>query len=357
MSFATFYALLLGKKIQLRQRLLMQEALNKTSLEGIVGVFRTLLIVAFAFEFIAAAIIALHLHFQYAYSPLKALWYGLFHAVSAFNNAGFDLFGNFSSLTSFTADYFLNSVITLLIIAGGLGFVVLNELLSYRKRRKLSLHSRLILMITAILILIPAILIFITEYHHALQDLSLGGKFLASFFQAVTPRTAGFNTLDMTSLYASTQFLIILLMFIGGSPGSTAGGIKTSTFTLMWLMVINQIRGRRTVSVFERQIDNDSVLRAFTIITLAGTYVAVVTLLMCFTQKADFMTVLFEVVSAMGTVGLSLGLTLKLNLIGKIFIILTMFIGRVGPLTLVLALAHRKQPPAITYPEDKIMLG
>jgi len=183
MSFATFYALLLGKKIQLRQRLLMQEALNKTSLEGIVGVFKTLLIVAFAFEFIAAAIIALHLHFQYAYSPIKALWYGLFHAVSAFNNAGFDLFGNFSSLTSFTADYFLNSVITLLIIAGGLGFVVLNELLSYRKNRKLSLHSRLILLVTAVLILIPAILIFITEYHHALQDLSLGGKFLASFFR------------------------------------------------------------------------------------------------------------------------------------------------------------------------------
>lgn len=357
MSFATFYALLFGKKIQLRQRLLMQEALNKTSLEGIVGVFKTLLIVTFAFEFIAAAMIALHLHIRYAYSPLKALWYGLFHAISAFNNAGFDLFGNFSSLTSFTTDYVLNLLIALLIIAGGLGFVVLNELLSYRKNRKLSLHSRLVLLITVILILFPALLIFITEYHHALQDLNMGGKLLASFFQAVTPRTAGFNSLDMTSVYASTQFLIILLMFVGGSPGSTAGGIKTSTLALMGLMVINQIKGRKTVSVFERQIDNDSVLRAFTITTLAGTYVAVVTLLMCLTQRADFMTVLFEVVSAMGTVGLSLGLTLKLNLIGKILIILTMFIGRVGPLTLMMALAHRKEPPAISYPEDKIMLG
>ncbi len=357
MSFATFYALLLGKKIMLRQRLIMQEALNKSSLEGIVNVFRILLIFSFAIEFLAGICLAIHLHFKYGYEPLKAFWFGIFHAVSAFNNAGFDLFGNYTSLTKFTSDPLFDFLIAFLIIIGGLGFVVIYELMDYRKNGRLSLHARIVIRMTMILVGFSTLIIFVTEYNHALQGFSLGTKISASFFQAVTPRTAGFNTLNMNSLLVSTQFLIILLMFIGGSPGSTAGGVKTSTLSVVWLMVVNQIKGRKTASILERQIDNQNVLRALTIIILALSFVIVVTFLMCLTQEAELMEILFEVVSAMGTVGLSLGLTLKLNLVGKLLIIITMFLGRVGPLTLVLALANRREQPEMQYPEDKIMLG
>jgi len=355
MSFTTFYALLFGKKIRLRQRLVMQQALNNSSVGGIVNLFRHLLIFTFTAEFIFA--IVLTLNWGSKLGLKKAIWFGFFHAISAFNNAGFDLFGNFSSLTHFTSDIITNISISTLFIFGGLGFVVIDELIAYRKTKSLSLHSRIVLVTTLILIILPAVIFFITEYNHALIGLSLTGKLTASFFQAVTPRTAGFNTLNLTSLFIANQFIIMILMFIGGSPGSTAGGIKTSTIAVVWTAIYSQIRGKTDAEIYYRRIANEDIFRALTIIALSLFFVIIMTLLVSFTQTGSFIKILFEVVSAFATVGLSLGLTTQLDVVGKILIIITMFAGRVGPLTLALAFAYRKKQPDIRYPQEKVMLG
>jgi len=355
MSFATFLALIFGWKIQLRQRLIMQQAMNQSSVGGIVRIFRYLLITSFVIEAIGAIILAIH------WTPLmgmkRALWFGVFHSIAAFNNAGFDLFGGFRSLTGFTSDVTVNLVISSLIILGGLGFMVLYELFHYRKSRTLTLHARVVLITTAILIAVGTAILFISEYHHALKDLPWGVKLMASYFQSVSPRTAGFNSIDLNSLFLSSQLLIILLMFIGGSPGSTAGGIKTSTFALLWIAIISQLRGKKDNEIFKRHIPNSDMFQAFTIAMLSGVTLITMTFLISLIHQADLVRVIFEVASALGTVGLSLGLTPDLIPLEQIIIITTMFLGRVGPLTLGFALAYRNKQPEIHYPKGKIMIG
>jgi trk system potassium uptake protein TrkH len=285
------------------------------------------------------------------------LWFGIFHSVSAFNNAGFDLFGNFRSLTGFTTDITVNLIITSLIIMGGLGFVVLYEIFYFREKGTLSLHTRVVLITTAILIIVGTIILLLSEYNHALKDLPLGGKLLASYFQSVSPRTAGFNSIDLNSLFLSSQLVIILLMFIGGSPGSTAGGIKTSTFALMWIAIISQLRGKKDNEIFQRQIPNSDMYQALTIVLLSVFTLITMTFLISLTHQADLVQIIFEVASALGTVGLSLGLTTQLMPCEQIIIIITMFLGRVGPLTLGFALAYKRKQPKIHYPIGKIMIG
>ncbi|WP_027365459.1 TrkH family potassium uptake protein [Desulfotruncus alcoholivorax] len=355
MAFATFFALLLGKRIHLKQRLVLQQALGKNSIEGIVNIFRYLLIFSFCIEL--AGTLILTLHWLPAMGFKKALWYGLFHSISAFNNAGFDLFGNFASLTAYTTDITVNLVISSLLIIGGIGFVVIYEIFNYKKIKRLSLHSRVVLITTAGLIIAGTLVIFASEYNHAFRHLPLGGKILASYFQAVTPRTAGFNTVDLNSLLLSTQLLIISLMFVGGSPGSTAGGIKTSTFAVLGLAIYSILKGKRDTEVFGRRIAHQEVARALAIALLGLFIIFMVTFLVALTHQADLIKILFEVTSALGTVGLSLGLTPELNQLGRILIMITMFFGRVGPLTIGYALAYRQKQPEMRYPEGKIMLG
>jgi trk system potassium uptake protein TrkH len=356
MSFATFFALLLGKRIQLRQRLVMQQALNKTSIEGIVKIFRYLLVFSFVTEGIAGLVLAAHWAPSLGFP--RALWFGIFHSVSAFNNAGFDLFGNFRSLTGYTSDFVTNLVISGLIIAGGLGFVVIYEIYHFKKQRKLSLHSRVVLITTFLLIITGTAVILAAEYNHALRGLTPAGKVMAAYFQAVTPRTAGFNTIDLNHLFLSTQLLIMLLMFVGGSPGSTAGGIKTSTFALLWLAIYSILRGKRDTEIFRRRIAHQEVFRALAIALLGLFVVFLMTFLVALTREdAGLVKVLFEVVSALGTVGLSLGLTTELNDLGRLLIMVTMFFGRLGPLTIGYALAYRQKQPDVRYPEGKIMIG
>lgn len=355
MSFATFYALLFGKKINLRQRLVMQQALNKSSVGGIVTIFKHLLIFTFTFELLAALLLAIHWTSKFGFP--KAAWLGLFHSISAFNNAGFDLFGNFTSLTGFSGDIITNLLIAGLFIFGGLGFIVLDELITFRKNKTFSLHTRVVLITTAILIFLPFIIFLTTEYNHALQGMPLTTKLIASFFQVVSPRTAGFNTMNLGSLFVASQFLIIILMFIGGSPGSTAGGVKTSTISVVCITIISHIRGKKDAEIFNRRLESEDILRAMTILALSGFFIAMVIFLLSIFQRADFMQIVFEVVSAFGTVGLSLGLTGDLTTAGKILIMLTMFAGRVGPLTLALALAHKEKHPHYRFPEEKVMLG
>lgn len=355
MSFATFFALLLGRKIQLRQRLIMQQALNKTSVEGIVGIFRYLLIFSFAIELVAAFIMAVN--WMPSMGMGKALWFGLFHAVSAFNNCGMDIFGNFSSLTNYSMDFVTNIVISSLIAIGGLGFVVLYEIYHYRQTRTLSVHARIVLITTGILIAGGTLLILGLEYHHALNNLPLYGKILAAYFQSISPRTAGFNTVDLNAMIVPTQLLIIILMFIGGSPGSTAGGVKTSTFALMWAAIICLLKGKKDTEIFQRRIPYNDVLTALSIVIMAFTFIMLIAWLLSFTNHFEFIRLLFEVTSALGTVGLSLGVTPHLDTLGRILIIITMFVGRLGPLTIGYALAHQDKPADISYPDGKVIIG
>ncbi len=355
MAMATFYALLFHKRIALKQRMFMQAAINKSSPGGIVSIFRYLLIFSLGIELVGAAILTLHWSSQLGFG--KALYFGLFHSISAFNNGGFDLFGNFTSLSGFRTDALTNLVISVLIIAGGLGFVVIAEIISFRSRRRFSLHSKIVLSTTAILLLAGTAFIFIAEFHHALKELSLPGKVITAYFHSVT-RTAGFVTIDITNLFQGTQFFMILIMFIGGSPGSTAGGMKTVTFAVVWAAILSQMQGKKDVEIFRRRVPQRDVTRALAIIAMSGLYVCAAILLLTFIQGADSLDkIAFEVVSAFATVGLSLNFTPELNNLGRWLIIVTMFVGRVGPLTLAVAFAQRERQVDIRYAEEEVMIG
>ncbi|MFD1956163.1 TrkH family potassium uptake protein [Paenibacillus thailandensis] len=357
MTMATLFALVLKKRISLRERLLLQEAMNQSSMEGIVRLIRKVLIYSVAVELIGAVLFALR--FAFDMPPGKAAYFGIFHAISLFNNAGFDIFGEFRSLTLYVGDPVVNITAMGLIVLGGLGFVVLSDIIGYRKLRKLSLHSKVVLTTTGVLLAVGTIVIFIFEYSNAktLGSLDWGGKIWASMFQSVTPRTAGANTLDYTALRQATVFFTIMLMFIGASPGSTGGGIKTTTFTTLIGAVIAMIRGREDIVFFRHRLAKDRIFKALTITMLSLSLVILVTMVLATTEDQQFIKILFEVTSAFGTVGLSLGLTPELTDIGKIIIAFTMFAGRLGPLTLAYALGPKTEKELFRYPEGKITIG
>lgn len=357
MSMATFFFILMGKRIGLKERLIIQESLNQLRVSGVVRLVRAILLFTFSLEAFFALILAARFYADFGFP--RCLWMGVFHAVSAFNNAGFDLMGNFRSLTGYVSDPVVNLSVTTLIILGGLGFAVAMELLGYFQfpRRRLSLHARLVLRVTFLLIAGGALVFGVLEWHNTLRDLPLQGKMLASYFQAVTPRTAGFNTVDIGQLKPATQFFLIVLMFIGASPGSTGGGIKTATFALLVLTVWSIARGKEDVELFRRRIPHYQVYKALAVVLLSIGTVTLVALLLSITEGGSFLAILFETVSAFGTVGLSTGITPQLSPAGKLLIILTMFGGRLGPLTLVYALAQRRRKTTIRYPEEKIIVG
>ncbi|MFD2610855.1 TrkH family potassium uptake protein [Paenibacillus gansuensis] len=357
MTMATLVALMLKKKISLRERLILQEALNQSSMEGIVRLIRKVLIYSLTIEAVAAVIFTIRWAFEY---PLgKAMFLGMWHAVSMFNNAGFDLFGEYRSLTMYVNDPVVNVVAMCLIILGGIGFIVMSDLMDYRQKRKLSLHTKVVLSTSAFLIVLGALVIFIFEYSNAktMGPLSFQGKVLSAFFQSVTPRTAGANTLDIAGLRQATQFFIIILMFIGASPGSTGGGIKTTTFTTLVGGIISMIRGKEDIVLFRNRLAKDRLLKALTITMIALILVVFVSMLLSTTEDHSFLMILFEVTSAFGTVGLSMGLTANLTVFGKIMIMLMMFAGRLGPLTLAYALQPNKEKELYRYPEGKIIIG
>ncbi|MEQ8174316.1 MAG: TrkH family potassium uptake protein [Syntrophomonadaceae bacterium] len=357
MSFAVFYALVLGKKIQFRQRLIMQQALNKIDPGGVVNLFRSLLLFTFISEAVAAIVLAWHWSSLLGWK--KAFWFGLFHSISAFNNAGFDLWGNFRSLTFFVHDPVVNLVICGLIIIGGLGFVVVDELfgLATGKKKSLSLHSRVVVYTTLVLITGGTLILLATEYNHSLAGMPLSTKCLASLFQSISPRTAGFNTIDFPNLLLSSQLLIALLMVIGGSPGSTAGGMKTSTVALLMAAIRSQVLGKKDTEIHGYRIAYEDILRALTVAALYIGVVITATFILTLTEGAALMPIMFEVCSAVGTVGLTLGVTTGLSVPGQLIIAAAMFLGRVGPLTLAFALAYNKKPANYRYPAGKVMIG
>lgn len=358
MTFATLFAFLLGKRISLKERLILQEALNNLTIEGIVRLVKRIFLFTVVIEGIGGVLLSIRFAFD---MPLgRAIYFGFFHAISNFNNAGFDLMGEFRSLTGYVDDPVVSLVVPILIILGGIGFIVMNEVYEYRQTRRLSLHTKVVAITTAWLLVASMALILLLEWDNpkTMGPLSLSGKFLSAFYQAVTPRTAGSNTLNIPDLTQPTLFLIIFLMFVGASPGSTGGGIKTTTFATLLGAVWSQIRGKEDVILFRKRIVYDTVYKSLTV-TMSGLFIVMfVTMVLTITESGkDFLMILFEATSAFGTVGLSMGLTPELSPLGKVIIILTMFAGRVGPLTIAYAVTLRRQPDPFRYPKGKIMIG
>lgn len=355
MTMSTLIALILGRKISLKERLLIQEDLNQFQLSGLLRLIQAVLALTFSVELIGAILLFIRLRLDF--SLLRAVYLSVFHSISAFNNAGFDLFGN--SLENYVGSPIINLTVISLIVLGGLGFAVIVEVLKWKEKRKFSLQTKLVLTVTGLLGLISFILIFILESGNVdtMANLTFLEKTLSSLFLAITPRTAGFNTISTSALKSTTLFFVIIAMFIGASPGSTGGGIKTTTFGLVIVTVYNKIRNKKDIEFFKRRVDYEIIFKALTIITLSLGIVLFMTLVLTITENKEFLDILFEVVSAFGTVGLSTGVTSELSSIGRILITITMFLGRVGPLTMALALGEKAKHAKYRYPEEKVMIG
>ena len=364
MTLSTVFAAALGRSVTLQERITLQEALNVQDMEGLVRFARTVLRLTLAFELAGAVILTLN--WWPSLGLGRALWYGLFHAVSAFNNAGFALWSD--NLSSWKGDVVVNAVITGLIIAGGLGFFVWAELLGGRRHElKRSVHTRLVLAATAALLIGGTLAILVLEWFNpaTLAPLSLKDKLLTAWFQSVTARTAGFNTIDIGAMTVPSLFVIMALMFIGASPGGTGGGVKTSTFAITLAALWATVRGEDDTVVFKRRLAPELVAKAFFVSLIAFVAMNGVAWLLLLTEGRDLLKTLFETASAFGTVGLSMGeqgapvsLSAFFTPIGKLLVMSMMFIGRLGPLTLAIAVARRGAAHAkIRYPEGKILVG
>lgn len=351
MTLSTFFLVIIGKKISLKEKLVIKEGLNQLSIGGIVEFLKLIFIFTFGMELLGAILLYIFL------SP-NNFFAALFHSISAFCNAGFSLFQN--SLVDFRGNIPVNLIMSGLIISGGLGFFVHLELKRrvLKQIRNLSLHTKIVLKTTLFLILGGTVIIFLFEHNGVFSQFTLKEKLLCSFFQAVTARTAGFNTVDIQFLNTNTLIFLIFLMFIGASPGSTGGGIKTTTFATVTLLVFNIIKGKTFINVSHKRISVDAINRAIGLTILAIVLVLVSSLILFSTEKyAREISIPFEVVSAFGTVGLSTGITPSLSTVGKLVIIITMFIGRVGPLSLILAITELKSKEEFKLPEERISIG
>jgi trk system potassium uptake protein TrkH len=364
MTLSTVFVAALGRNVSLQERLTLQEALNVQDMEGLVRFAGTVLKLTLVIEGIGAAILALR--WWPVMGAGDALWHGVFHAVSAFNNAGFALWSD--NLASWRGDVTVNLVITGLIIAGGLGFFVWAELNGLRRRNvRLSVHTRLVLLASAALLAGGTLAFLALEWHNprTLGSLSFGDRMLAAWFQSVTARTAGFNTIDIGAMTAPALFVMMALMFIGASPGSTGGGVKTTTFSITLAALWATVRGADDTVIFRRRLAAETVAKAFFISLIAFVALNTVAWLVLLIEGRDLLKTLFETTSAFGTVGLSMGeqgapvsLSAFFSPAGKLLMMAMMFIGRVGPLTLAIAVAKRSGARArLQYPEGKILIG
>ena len=369
MTFAVFVGVVLGRKVAFTDRMVIQDSMHHTPKAGVRRLVRYVLGFTLASE--AAGALLLWLRFRGQFPSGEAAWQSVFHAVSAFCNAGFGLLPD--NLVRYRGDLLVNLAITALIVVGGLGFLVNMEvrdqaMLRLRGRRApmLTLHARLALTVTAALLVAGTLAFLALEWDNALRGLPPGERLLASWFQSVTPRTAGFNTVDFGRVSSDTLFFTILLMFVGASPGSTGGGIKTTTFGLLVALVVARWRGRGRATVFHRTIPHAVMDRALMLTLLAWALVSLGIGLLVFTEthgrpfgeaEPRFVALMFEAVSAFGTVGLSTGLTPSLSPAGKLVLAALMFVGRVGPLTLVLAVGPRQERGRFRYAEENVMVG
>lgn len=353
-TVAASFAMISGRKISLMQRSTMQEAVSAPKVGGIVRLTNFIVKTTLAIELLGAAVMAPVFCRDFG---AKGLWMALFHSVSAFCNAGFDLMGTrgaFSSLTGYVSDPVINLAVMSLIVVGGIGFLTWDDVRSNRLHwHRYRMQSKVILCTTAVLLVIPAVYFYFYEF----PALEPGRRILCSLFQSVTPRTAGFNTVDLTSLRETGQSVIILLMLVGGGPGSTAGGMKTTTIAVLLATALSTFRRKENAHFFGRRIDDDVVKNAATIGLL---YIALFFfggLAISMAEGLPMLTCLFEAASAVGTVGLSLGVTPSLGTLSRLILILLMFFGRVGGLTLIFAALSGTQKQAAKLPQEKITVG
>lgn len=347
-----------GSRISLQSRFIMKESLDETGISGVVRLTRAVLFLTFGIETLGALLLTIAFS---THMPLgQAIAFGIFHSISAFCNAGFDIIGS-QSLVDYGSNWAVILPIMLLIIIGGLGFTVLLDLRAYGKRKRLSLHSKVVLIITGILILLGTVLFFFLESNNpvTLEKMSFLDKFAHSLFQSVTTRTAGYASLDQSKLKESSLMLTTILMFIGGSPASTAGGIKTTTLGVLLFAVLSMIKGKSDTELMRRSISYDTLRKALTLLMIGVLLVLGVSFILSITEEGiPLNSLIYEAVSALGTVGLSLGITSQLSPLGKILLMLLMYFGRVGPITMMVVIARRiENRDLIHYPKERIHIG
>ena len=358
MTFSTFGILVMGKSFSLKDKSYIENDFTTGSYKNAKDLARKIVLMTFAIEFIGAVL----LFFQFStLSGANRVFASIFHSISAFCNAGFSIFSN--NFEGYTAHWGINFTLMALIISGGLGFLVLNEIGLFARRKiktfaKFSLHSKMVLITSSFLILAGFIVIFLEEILNRFNHLSLGDKVLSSLFQSVTARTAGFNTINLNMFSFASIFILLLLMFIGASPGSTGGGVKTTSAGIVMAYLRSWFKGREKIEVFYRNIPDKTVEKAFIVIIIAFLLISFAFfLLLTFDGQFLFYKLLFEIVSAFGTVGLSMGITPELSWVSKLIVAVTMFVGRVGPLTLLIALSRKESHASFKYPEENIMIG
>lgn len=356
MTLATVGYIIMGKKISFKERLMIKEQLNTESIQGIVKLTKKVIGYTFFLEMMGSLLLALRFVPMFGFE--KGLAFSIFHAISAYCNAGFDIFGD--SLIIFQNDYYVLLILSLLIILGGLGFTVYADLLAKDKLRKLTLHSKVVLIMTGSLLIIGTLsfLLFESSNPGTLGSMNFPSRLANSFFQSVSPRTAGFYSVDMSKIRETTIFSTIMLMFIGGSPGSTAGGIKTTTFACLLLTTISVVKGEEDVNCLNRRLPFETIKRAVSIFLIGLAIVFSTAIILTITDSSfKFINLLFESTSAFGTVGLTTGITDKLSTLGRLVITLTMYIGRVGPLTMAYAFARRNMKRDYRNAPGNLMVG
>jgi trk system potassium uptake protein TrkH len=363
MTFSTFFAYILAGRLSMRGRDLIENSISSQPVPYLGRLLKFAVVGTLLIEGVGALILTLR--FSQDYPPAKALWLGVFHSISAFCNAGFSPF--YTSLTGYATDAAVNLTVMFLIVLGGLGFWVLYDLFYWRPRgkKRLSLHSKIALGISGWLILIGACMLLFFERDNTMQGFSAGGKLLASFFQSITARTAGFNTLPMDKLTNGALVVLIILMVIGASPGSTGGGIKTTTFAIIMASFFTRLRSREQVRIFNRGIPEQIVTKAIGISFFWMLAISLAALLLTITESSgppdplarnSMVESVFESFSALGTVGLSMGITSRLSDGGKLLVILLMYVGRIGPVTLAISIASQKSLP-VRYAEENVIVG
>ena len=357
MTIGSIFGLILRKKIQIKDKFYIDSSFGPRHQFTAARFFALIAAVTAVVEIAGSLILGSLLYFKYAYPLKSAFTYGFFHCVSAFNNAGFALYT--TNLELLVSDVVANIDIMLLIIIGGIGFPVISEILSFRKTRKFSLHAKIVFTVTGILIFGGALVFFLFEFKNpaSIGGKPLGTQLLASFFQVVSARTAGFNTINIGKLTQSSLFFLTLLMFIGASPGGTGGGIKTTTFAVVTAGAFSSLRGRNQVVMFKRRLPDGVFSRALTVMLAAIVLVICSTIGIMIFEKCSLTEALFEVTSAFGTVGLSAGITFGLTDSSKVILILCMYVGRIGISTLALALAMRSSSDRVFHSEESVTIG
>ena len=359
-TIGVLFAMFLNKKITLKARGLLQESMNTSHVGGVVRLTRKVLKGTVIIELTGAFLLALRFIPEFGF--WKGSAFGIFHSISAFCNAGFDLMGGsrgaFDSFVSFSDDLLVNLVIMSLIVVGGIGFLVWDDVTRHGLHfHKYCLHTKLVLSVTTVLIFGGALLFYIFERDNLMQGMGLKETVLTSLFSSVTARTAGFNTIDTAGLTTSSKLLTMVLMFIGGSPGSTAGGIKTTTLIVMLIYVISNLRNSRGCNVFGRRLEDDAIRKASNV-TVISLFMAVsASIIICYIQPLPLEDVLFEIFSAIGTVGMSTGITRELTSASRLVIVFLMYCGRIGSMAFALSFMERKKVAPIQCPMEKVMIG